>query len=414
MGAAIYNLSILFYGLAVRLASLFNNKAKQFIEGRKNIFTQLTESLKDNNADLVWFHCASLGEFEQGRPVMEAYRKVHPQHKILVTFFSPSGYELRKNYDGADFIFYLPLDTAKNARLFLDIVKPSLVIFVKYEFWHHYLSETKNRQIPLVCISAVFHAKQRFFKSSGGFFRETLSLFDHIFVQNEASKKLLKDINIEKVSVAGDTRFDRVVETVSNPQHFPLIEKFSENHMTVIIGSCWPADMQYLFPIINTSENIRFIIAPHDVSENSVRQIEKGLNKAHCRITNMNREAIDSSEVIIINTIGMLSSLYQYGQFAYIGGAFGDGLHNILEAVTFGLPVIFGNNNLEKFPESLALIKKGGAFAFTQQQEVDTYFAKLSQDEAFRNKAALQCKAYIEENTGATAKIMESLSQWSK
>ena len=414
MGEALYNISVLLYGLAVRLVSPFNAKAKLFIKGRQGIFSEIASRLKGNETPLVWFHCASLGEFEQGRPVIEAYRKAQPKHKILITFFSPSGYELRKNYQSADFVFYLPLDSKKNATQFLDLVKPTLAVFVKYEFWHHYIKEVATRQIPLICISALFNEKQRFFKPSGGFFRNTLSYFDHIFVQNEESMELLKGININKVTVAGDTRFDRVVQTVSKPQQFPLIEQFSKNNLTVIIGSCWPADMQFLFPIINGSSGVRFIIAPHDVSESSVRQIEKGLDKTYCRITEADSTKVDKSEVVIVNTVGMLSSLYQYGQFAYIGGAFGDGLHNILEAVTFGLPVIFGNNNLEKYPESTALIEKGGAFAFTEQKEIDQYFNRMTNDTEFRTEASKKCKAYIEENTGATAKIMESISQWSK
>tara|TARA_A100000171_G_scaffold42581_2_gene44073 strand:- start:8575 stop:9819 length:1245 start_codon:yes stop_codon:yes gene_type:complete len=414
MAIILYNLSVRFYRLVIGLVAPFNEKAKKFVSGRVGIFDRLAKDFSDIKSPVIWFHCASLGEFEQGRPVIEAFRNSKPNHKILITFFSPSGYELRKNYTEADFVYYLPIDTKKNAKRFLDIVNPALVIFVKYEFWYHYLKQTNERNIPLYCISALFNEKQRFFKPNGGFFRKTLNLFDHIFVQNEKSEKLLQQINIKQVSVAGDTRFDRVVDTVSNPKHFPLVAQFSQNELVMVIGSCWPADMAFLFPIINHSKNIKFIIAPHDVSENSIKQLEKGLKLPHCRITEATPENIDQSRIIIINTIGMLSSLYQYGQFSYIGGAFGDGLHNILEAVTFGLPVIFGNNNLEKFPESLALIEKGGAFAFTQQTEIDEYFEKLSTDIDFRNKASEICKTYIRENTGATAKIMDSLTQWNK
>ncbi|WP_323757045.1 3-deoxy-D-manno-octulosonic acid transferase [Roseivirga sp.] len=414
MAVVLYNVSVRFYRLIIGLVSPFNEKAKKFVTGRENIFQRLQKDFSKVKDPVAWFHCASLGEFEQGRPVIEAFRKAKPNNKILITFFSPSGYELRKNYTEADFVYYLPIDTKRNAQRFLNIVNPALVIFVKYEFWYHYLKQTSERKIPLYCISALFNKNQRFFKPSGGFFRKTLTFFDHIFVQNEKSKKLLQKININQVSVAGDTRFDRVVDTVSNPKHFPLVAQFSKNHLTMVIGSCWPADMTFLYPIINRSENIKFIIAPHDVSESSIKQLEKGLSFPFCRITEATPESIDESQIIIINTIGMLSSLYQYGQFSYIGGAFGDGLHNILEAVTFGLPVIFGNNNLEKFPEALALIEKGGAFSFTQKAEIDEYFEKLSTDIDFRKTASEHCKAYIRENTGATAKIMYSLTQWNK
>tara|TARA_A100000171_G_scaffold45435_1_gene49158 strand:+ start:3295 stop:4539 length:1245 start_codon:yes stop_codon:yes gene_type:complete len=414
MAVALYNISILLYRLIIGLVAPFNEKAKKFIIGRKNIFERLEKDFSEIDSPVVWFHCASLGEFEQGRPVIEAFRKSRSNHKILVTFFSPSGYELRKNYTEADFVYYLPIDTKRNAKRFLHIVNPALVIFVKYEFWYHYLKQTSERKIPLYCISALFNEKQRFFKPSGSFFRKTLTFFDHIFVQNEKSENLLKQININQVSITGDTRFDRVVDTVSNPKHFPLVAQFSQNELVMVIGSCWPADMAFLYPIINRSKNIKFIIAPHDVSENSIKQLEKGLQLSYCRITEATTESIEQSRIIIINTIGMLSSLYQYGQFSYIGGAFGDGLHNILEAVTFGLPVIFGNNNLEKFPESLALIEKGGAFSFTQQAEIDEYFKRLSTDIDFRNEASEHCKAYIRENTGATAKIMNCLTQWNK
>ena len=402
------------YRLIIGLVAPFNEKAKKFIIGRKNIFERLEKDFSEIASPVVWFHCASLGEFEQGRPVIEAFRKSRPNHKILITFFSPSGYELRKNYTEADFVYYLPIDTKRNAKRLLNIVNPALVIFVKYEFWYHYLKQTSERKISLYCISALFNEKQRFFKPSGDFFRKTLTFFDHIFVQNEKSDNLLKQININQVSVTGDTRFDRVVDTVSNPKHFPLVAQFSQNELVMVIGSCWPADMAFLYPIINRSKNIKFIIAPHDVSENSIKQLEKVLQLSYCRITEATTESIEQSRIIIINTIGMLSSLYQYGQFSYIGGAFGSGLHNILEAVTFGLPVIFGDNNLEKFPESLALIEKGGAFSFTQQAEIDEYFNKLSTDIDFRNEASEHCKAYIRENTGATAKIMNCLTQWNK
>lgn len=396
----------------ISLAAPFNEKAKLFVTGRKGLLEKVAQDFRNNDNQIVWFHCASLGEFEQGRPVIEAYKKQFPEHKILLTFFSPSGYELRKNYSGADFIYYLPLDSKSNAQRFLEITKPSMVIFVKYEFWFHYLNEIEKRGIPLFCISALFNPKQRFFKPNGGFFRKILKKFDYFFVQNESSKKLLNDIGIEKVAVAGDTRFDRVLTTASNPKAFPLVKQFTNDRLTVVIGSCWPADMAFLFPIINQSKNIKFIIAPHNIGESNIRQVEQGLKLPFTRITEANDTSVSTSDVLIINTIGMLSSLYQYGDVAYIGGAFGDGLHNILEAVTFGLPVIFGNNKLEKFPESTALVEKGGAFSFNTQEEINQIFNQLTTDTGFRTKASVVCLKFIKENTGATAKIMQTLSTW--
>jgi 3-deoxy-D-manno-octulosonic-acid transferase len=412
MNTPIYNLGIFFYGLISRLVTPFNLKAKQFVSGRKGLLDKIGEDFHNNHSKIVWFHCASLGEFEQGRPVIEAFKKQSPEFRILLTFFSPSGYELRKNYEGADFVYYLPLDTKSNARRFLEIIKPSMVIFVKYEFWFHYLNEVGKRGIPLFCISALFNPKQRFFKPTGGFFREILKKFDHFFVQNKVSEKLLNDIGIQKVSVTGDTRFDRVLATASNPKEFPLVKRFKNDQLTVVIGSCWPTDMEFLFPIINESKNIKFIIAPHNIGESNIRQVEQGLKLPFTRITEANETSISNSDVLIINTIGMLSSLYQYGDIAYIGGAFGDGLHNILEAVTFGLPVIFGDNKLEKFPESTALVQKGGAFTFKIQEEINQYFNQLTTNTDFRAEASAVCLKFIKENTGATAKIMQTLSTW--
>lgn len=402
----LYSFLVACYGLLIRFASLFNPKARKFIQGRENLNSEIKLALQDNSTDLAWFHVASLGEFEQARPVIEAFKAAFSDHKILITFFSPSGYELKKDYPGADYIFYLPLDARKNAVTFLDNVSPSIIVFVKYEFWFHYLNEANRRQIPTYSIAALFTPKHIFFKSYGKLHRKMLGYFNHIFVQNQASLDLLNSIQIRSASVSGDTRYDRVVETLSQPEKYPLVERFAANHQVCVVGSSWPADMHFLLPIINESpSNLRFIIAPHEVHESGISHLEKSLKKSFVRVTD-GRDNFDEFDVLIINTIGMLSSVYQYGHFAYIGGAFGDGLHNILEAVTFGLPVIFGNKGLDKFPESLELAKLGGAFPFRDRKQLEEIFQKLVNDESFRTQSANICKGFIEQRTGATERIL--------
>lgn len=408
MAVLLYNISILIYGILIRIASVFNTKASAFINGRRGLLKELNQVFKEVNAPVAWFHVASLGEFEQARLVIEAFKHSYPDHFIYLSFFSPSGYEQRKDYPGADFISYLPLDTPGNARGLMACVNPSVVVFVKYEFWYHYLRQAHLNGIPLYCISALFTPKHIFFKPYGGLHRRMLGYFTHLFVQNEASKALLSGIGIHRVSVSGDTRFDRVVSTLQNPEHYPLLETFKGDARLMVIGSSWPADMELLYLIINQEqEHVKFVIAPHEVDEASVQKLEAGLKAHSVRIKGCSGAEAKEADVLIINTMGMLSNIYQYGDFAYIGGAFGDGLHNILEAVTFGLPVIFGNRGLEKFPESLELASKGGAFTINTAEELKSLFTKLSTDEEFRASASVACKTYIEANTGATRLILE-------
>ena len=410
MGLFLYNLFIALYSFLIRVVSLFNKKAKLFITGRKGGLARIAQYFSDNTAPVAWFHVASLGEFEQAKPVMEAFREKYPNHKLFITFFSPSGYELRKDYQGADCIAYLPVDTSRNARQLLNAVNPSLVVFVKYEFWYHYLNEANQRKIPLYCVSALFTPNHIFFKPYGGLHRRMLGFFDHLFVQNEQSAQLLAGIGLAQVSISGDTRFDRVVKTLADPERYPVVEAFKGSAPVMVIGSSWPSDMVFLYDIINKSvTDLKFVIAPHEVHESSVSQLEKGLERKSVRITQASEAEAAAAEVLIVDTIGMLSSIYQYGSFAYIGGAFGDGLHNILEAVTFGLPVIFGNKGLEKFPESLELQGLGGAFSFGQKEELLNIYQRLSTDEAYRKAASAVCKTYIREHTGATERIMAHL-----
>lgn len=410
MARFLYNFFIAAYGLIIRLVALFNPKASKFIKGRQGITRTWQQQFLTNDKPVAWFHSASLGEFEQGKPVIEAFKASHPDHLIFITFFSPSGYEQRKDDPSGDIITYLPLDTPSNARQLLDTVKPSVIFFIKYEFWFHYLNQAAKRGIPLYCISALFTPDHIFFKPHGGLHRKMLGFFDHIFVQNQQSLDLLENIHIPSASISGDTRFDRVVKTLAAPEKYPLIESFKGNAPVMVVGSSWPSDMQYLNKVMNEDKSgTKFIIAPHEVHEQSISVLRKGLKRNLAFITKDEADTIKQADVLIIDTIGMLSSTYQYGDFAYIGGAFGDGLHNILEAVTFGLPVIFGNKGLEKFPESLELAGLGGAFTISSQSDLDHVYYQLSGDKAFREHASTICKQYIKDSTGATAKIIAYL-----
>ncbi|MBO3698290.1 3-deoxy-D-manno-octulosonic acid transferase [Roseivirga sp. E12] len=408
-----YNLGVRCYYFFIKLASLFNNKARLFISGRKNLLSELKNAIGDNHSPITWFHAASLGEFEQGLPVMEAYKAMSPASKILVTFFSPSGFEERKNHPTADFTFYLPIDTPSNAKEFFDIVKPIKVFFIKYEYWFHYLNEAHRRSIPLYSVSALFTPSHIFFKSHGAFHRRMLGFFDHTFVQNDSSLQLLKSIGIEKASISGDSRFDRVLKTIANPQQYQSIERFKGDDLLMVIGSAWASDMQVLNGFINNSKGLKLIIAPHLIDEGSVQKIYLGLEKRVHRYSE-SEHIPDNTEVLILDTMGMLSSVYQYGEFAYIGGAFGDGLHNILEAVAFGLPVVFGNEGLEKFPESITLQELGGAFSVSTAAESSEILTKLKGDSAFRGNASSICKKFIEDNRGATEHIIGYLKAQTK
>ncbi len=403
-----YNLGIRCYYFLIKLASLFDTKAKRFVGGREGLLSKIENSITEN-APVAWFHAASLGEFEQGLPVMEAYRALFPAHKVLVTFFSPSGYEERKSHPIADWVFYLPIDSKRNAKRFLDIVNPKSVFFIKYEYWFHYLNEISQRNIPLYSISALFTQDHIFFKSHGAFHRRMLHFFDHTFVQNESSLQLLNDIGVEKASISGDTRFDRVLKTIDQPNHYPDIETFKGDDLLMVIGSAWSSDMQMLSEFINaSSQDLKFIIAPHLIDDLNVKKVISGLEVKTHRYSSVD-EIPNTAKVLILDTMGMLSSVYQYGDFAYIGGAFGDGLHNILEAVAFGLPVVFGDKGLEKFPESLALQRLGGAFSIKSEIEASTILKKLTTDDSFRRLASDICRQYVLDNAGATDHIISYL-----
>ena len=405
----LYNLGILFYGFLIRVAALFNEKAKLFVAGRKNWKKKLGSAI-DKNASYIWVHCASLGEFEQGRPVLEEIKKQFPKYKIVLTFFSPSGYEIRKNYKGADIVAYLPMDTKNNAQEFIRLVSPQKVFFVKYEFWYNYITELKRQQIPLYIISAIFRENQQFFKSTpwGKWYRKMLHSFEHIFIQNDTSARLLEQAGIKHYTVSGDTRFDRVAEIASGAKKFEIVEKFRRNNVTLIAGSTWKPDEELLAAFINNSSNVKFIIAPHEVTPANINRIQELLKKPIICFSKADISDIDSYDVLIIDSIGILSSLYQYGNIAYIGGGFGVGIHNILEAATFKLPVLFGPNYL-KFKEAVDLVNEKGAFPINNFPELKATLNRLINDKTSLQNASEICKNYIEKNVGSTKLIMNKV-----
>ena len=391
----LYNISIQIHIIAIHIAALFNAKAKLWVKGRKAIFQKLAEAIKEDQ-DIVWFHCASLGEFEQGKPIIEGYKLKYPNHKILLTFFSPSGYEIRKNYDGVDWVFYLPSDTKKNAIQFLSIVNPIKVIFIKYEFWFNYMNELNKSNTPLYSVSSIFRKEQSFFKYD--WFAKQLNNVSHFFVQDQNSKELLKKIGFSNCTVAGDTRFDSVVSNTQNAISIPLIEKFSENKTTIICGSTWPKDEALLAKYIKENPNYNYIIAPHEL-----RYISALKNQTNALLfSKADSTNISNSTVLIIDSIGILSNIYKYGDLAYIGGGFGSGIHNILEAVAYGLPVVFGPN-YQKFKEANELIELEGAKEISNHSELETTIL------SFIDFDSSISKNYIKNNAGATDIIISSI-----
>ena len=379
------------------------------LEGRRNLWPEIEAKLKGNKAPVVWFHCASLGEFEQGRPVLEAFAKKYPEYKIALTFFSPSGYEVRKNYAGAHYIFYLPKDTSKNAQKLVELLQPNLAVFVKYEFWHHFTQELKNHHIPVISISAIFRENQLFFKSYGSFYRNILRNFSWFFTQNQHSEDLLKCLNINQVSVAGDTRFDRVLQTAADIKVIPVVEEFKAGKEIFVIGSSWPEDLNVLIPFIkNHLQEIKFIIAPHEIHETEVNNLCNDFGGEAVRFSEVGNRSLEDYSVLIIDNIGMLSSLYGYGSYAYIGGAFGKGLHNTLEAAVFGLPLFFGPK-YEKFQEAKDLVLLQTAFPVNNLTDFETVFLNVQKPET-RNAIAERQKTYIQEQAGATQKIIDWIS----
>jgi 3-deoxy-D-manno-octulosonic-acid transferase len=394
----------------IRIVSPFNTKAKLWIDGRKNIFINLKNSI-DKKDNIAWFHASSLGEFEQGRPVIEEFKKTYPNFKILLTFFSPSGYEIQKDYKYADYIFYLPADSKNNAKKFIEIVSPKIAFFVKYDFWFHYLSQLNRNNIPTFIFSAIFRKNQLFFKWYGFWYRKMLTLFTRIYVQDKDSKKLLNNIKINNVEIGGDTRFDRVYNLAQSAKPIKLIEEFSKKNITIIAGSTWEKDEDIIAKYINNNENreINWIIAPHEVHSNHIEKIIKIIERPVLKFSKADKTNIQDFNVIIIDSIGILSSLYRYGNIAYIGGGFGAGIHNTLEAATYGLPVIFGPN-YKRFKEACDLIKIKSGFTIANYDNFKKILEHLIYDETIRTKSGESAKNYIKNMCGGTSKILSQLS----
>ncbi|SKB98171.1 3-deoxy-D-manno-octulosonic-acid transferase [Dyadobacter psychrophilus] len=399
----------------MRIAALFNHKVKLGVAGRDGLLDEMESGFQKlaNGRSVAWFHAASLGEFEQGRPVIEAYKTQFPDHFILLTFFSPSGYEVRKNYTGADYICYLPWDTASNARRFVKIVQPKIAFFIKYEFWYNYLVELKKNGSHIVSFSTIFRPDQIFFKKRGGFFRKMLSLFDHIFVQNQQSLTLLHGIGVQHCILAGDTRFDRVSAIALHVKDLPEVVNFRDNKLCLVVGSAWEADMQVLIPVLNHFRgSLKAIVAPHEIHKEEIAKWRQGLDGKTLLYSEIS-DNVNSRECdyLVIDNIGMLSSLYQYGDMAYIGGSFGSGLHNILEAATFGIPITFGNKRYHKFQEAVDLIERKGAVAVMDKAELIAVVDQWIKSSELRNEAGNVNKNYIAEGVGSTELILSEVAK---
>lgn len=389
------------------LTQFFSNKMRLFVKGRVGVFKIISEAIQPDDKT-IWFHCASLGEFEQGQPIMEAVRELLPNHKIVVTFFSPSGYEVKRNTPVADVVTYLPPDTISNAKKFIEIVHPSLAVFVKYEFWPNYLFELETAGIPAILVSGLFRKKQIFFKPYGGFMRKALLTMNHFFVQNSVSEDLLSTIGVENVSVSGDTRFDRVSRQIEQDNTLAYIETFKQDSICIVCGSTWPEDEAILVPFINScDDNIKFIFAPHIIDAIKIENFRKKITKPTVLFSEKDTKDSWGATVFIIDTIGLLTKIYSYADIAYVGGAMGvNGLHNILEPATYDIPIIIGKN-YEKFPEAKRLRSLAALFSVATSEEVTTIMQKLIDNANFRDKTGMIAGHFVNSNTGATKIIMD-------
>ena len=411
---SIYQLSIAGYRLAIRVAARLGNRKAQALVAGHHALAHQEDLVTPEGTDCLWLHAASVGEFEQGRPILEAYRKAYPDHRIVLTFFSPSGYLARQNWAGADLVTYLPWDSPKRVNAWLDAVRPTLTIFVKYEFWHFHLRGLHERQIPTLLISARFREGQPFFRPWGGLFRQSLSYFNHLFLQEAGSQQLLKSIGLEEnTTVAGDTRADRVLAVARESKPIPLAAAFAGSHPTLVIGSSWAEDMEVLLPIWeHYQDSWHWIVAPHEITETNLKALEKALGPSTLRYSKATMENVQEARVLIIDNIGMLSQLYAYGWAAYVGGAFGKGLHNTLEAAVYGIPVFFGGPNYRKFQEARDLLELGGAFTATTADAMMHLMAKYFWQPNDREQAGKVAHEYVAHNAGATEQIMQYIAAY--
>ena len=401
----LYNIAIHFYLLGVAIASLFNEKVRKMWRGERAAFNVLKQKV-DPEARYVWFHAASLGEFEQGRPIMERLRREHPEYKILLTFFSPSGYEVRKNYEGADIICYLPLDTPINAIRFLRLVRPVMAYFIKYEFWYNYLHILKYRHVPAYSVSSIFRPDQIFFKWYAKKYARVLHCITHFFVQNEQSKELLAKIGITDVTISGDTRFDRVLQIMEQSKHLPIVEAFKQDHHVFVAGSSWSPDEDIFIRFFNEHPEWKLIIAPHVIGNDHLQQILSKLNRKTVRYTEATTETAAEAQCLIIDCFGLLSSIYHYGEVAYVGGGFGVGIHNVLEAAVWNVPVFFGPNN-KRFQEAQQLLASGGGVEITDYDSFATAMLRFMSDPEWLKQCGNKAGEYVKSKAGATNIVLK-------
>ncbi|MCD9575885.1 3-deoxy-D-manno-octulosonic acid transferase [Flavobacterium soyae] len=407
----LYNLAVSLAAFFLKIVALFSPKIKLFVEGRKNVFSILEEKINPNDKT-IWFHSASLGEYEQGLPVIEKIKEKYPSHKIIVTFFSPSGYEVRKNNTAADVTVYLPLDTKSNAKRFLKLVHPEFAFFIKYEFWLNYLKELEKNKTPAYLISGIFRDSQMFFKWYGGFYRKALKAFTYFFVQNESSKQKIEAIGFKNVVVSGDTRFDRVAAILERDNSLDYIKNFKNNQQTIVIGSSWPKDEVLIAEYINQApENVKFIIAPHNIKTDQITNLKSQITKSTVLFSEKENKNLSDYNVFIIDTIGLLTKIYSYGTIAYVGGGFGNpGIHNILEPAAFGIPIVIGPN-YSNFAEAVSLVGLGGCMTITNVSELKEILNRLLTDKTFLKEKSQICESFIQNNKGASNTIMNIVSQ---
>ena len=405
----LYNIITLLAAQLLKIVALFSPKMRLFVDGRKSVFQTLADKIQTSDKT-IWFHAASLGEYEQGLPVIEAIKQQFPNHKIVVTFFSPSGYEVRKNNAVANVTIYLPLDTISNAKQFIELVHPEMAFFIKYEYWPNYLNELKKQQIKTYLISGILRENQAFFKWYGGFYRNALKTFDYFFVQNESSKTLLQSIGFNNVKVSGDTRFDRVVSILERDNSLNFIEQFKNNKTTIVIGSSWPKDEALLVNYSNqSSDDVKFIIAPHNIKSEQIQELKNAITKKTILFSEKDNVDLSNSNVFLIDTIGILTKIYSYSDIAYVGGGFGNpGVHNILEPATFRVPVVIGPN-YSHFAEATALVNMEGCISIQNQTQLNEAFDLLLQNEDERLEKGHICSTFVQMNKGATQTIMHHI-----